>query len=139
VTSMSGVCSSCGSEPPSGKARFCANCGQALQPPGNVPAREQGIPGSRSSTNYSTGLVNAVRLLAAACMFSGMYAAWIYDVTAEPGRLLVISSIGVALVGVVFVSQASRKATSVWASALLMLFWIGIVALAISWVLIRSA
>jgi len=71
-------------------------------------------------------------------MFSGMYAAWAYDVTAEPGRLLVISSIGVALVGVMFASQATRKTAPAWVSALLMIFWIGIVALAISWVVIQS-
>ena len=66
-------------------------------------------------------------------MFSGMYAAWAYDVTARPGRLLIMSSVGVALLGMLFVQQASKATPPAWANALLALFWVGTLGLVAVW------
>jgi hypothetical protein len=74
-----------------------------------------------------------MRLLAAACMFSGMYAALTYETTTQPGRLLVMSSGGVAMVGMMFVFQVSRTSPPTRANALLPVFWIGILGLIALW------
>jgi len=86
-----------------------------------------------SGSGYSLVFVNTMRLLAAACMFSGMYAALTYETTTHPGRLLVMSSVGVAMVGMMFVFQASRTSPPTWANALLPVFWIGNLALVAVW------
>jgi FtsH-binding integral membrane protein len=94
-------------------------------------------PASPNGGGYSVTFINVMRLLAAGCMFSGMYAAWAYDFTAQPGRLLVIASVGVALLGMMFVQQASKATPPAWANALLALFWVGVVGLIVLWVVTR--
>jgi len=121
----------CGT-PSADDARYCIHCGAALPSPASsaigAVADTQG-----SSSGYSVRFINTMRLLAAACMFSGMYAALTYETTTQPGRLLVMSSVGVAMLGMMFVLQVSRTSPPTWANALLPVFWIGILALIALW------
>jgi len=121
----------CGT-PSTDNARYCAHCGAALpSPAASMVHRDQNT--QESGAGYSVGFVNTMRLLAAACMFSGMYAALTYETTTQPGRLLVMSSVGVAMVGMMFVFQVSRTSPPAWANALLPVFWIGILGLIALW------
>ena len=132
MASLDISCGMCGT-PSADNARYCIQCGAALPSPASsaidVVAGTQG-----SSSGYSVGFVNAMRLLAAACIFSGMYAALTYETTTQPGRLLVMFSVSVAMVGMMFVFQVSRPVPPTWASALLPVFWIGILGLIGLWV-----
>lgn len=126
------ICSKCGIPPATTNTRYCIHCGQKLSSP--APAIVHNGAVSRESTSgHSVGFINTMRIIAAACMFSGMYAALTYETTTQPGRLLVMSSVGVAMVGMMFVFQVSRTSPPAWANALLPAFWIGILALIALW------
>jgi len=131
MASIDMSCAMCGT--PSGdKARYCAHCGAALpSPAASLVQRDERT--HESGSRYSLGFVNTMRLLAAACMFSAMYAALTYETTTHPGRLLVMFSVGVAMVGMMFVFQVSRTSPTTWANALLPVFRIGILALIALW------
>lgn len=130
------ICPSCGAPATPQEAQFCWHCGVHLSSPTSplvaAPA-QQNSTSSTISDGYSVAFINMMRLLAASCMFSGMYAAWAYDVAGMPGRALVVFSVGVALLGMLFVQQASKKTPPTWVTAVLALFWVGVVGLVALW------
>ena len=83
---------------------------------------------------YPNGLINTCRLLAAACMFSGLLAIMNFDTGSTPGRILIVASVTVSLFGQLFAMQASKTAPPPWIGLLLPCFWIGLAALPILWI-----
>ncbi len=73
------------------------------------------------------------RLLAALCMFSAMGAVLRFDSATTTGRMIIVPSIMVAVIGQLFASQASKPEPGTWVLALLPLFWVGLIAVGVLW------
>ena len=128
------TCTRC-RQPATPDARYCMTCGHELLMAGkSAPAP---MPPAEPVTEFSNGLVNASRLLAALCMLSAILAVTIYDFQTSMGRTLTLASVGVSMFGQVFVTQATKPNPPRWTSNVLMLFWVGLVALVVLWALAR--
>lgn len=137
-------CPECGQPVVRPVGRFCTHCGELIehsclntqtQDPSSLPTTLT-APASNPRGQYSSGLINSTRLLAALCMVSGIFAVVQLDSRTTPGRILIASSILVSLLGQIFVSQATKPAPASWASSVLTLFWVGLVALGALWLVI---
>lgn len=116
------ICSQCGTRIPDPNAHYCGNCGQAVT---RTHQADQAV--------YSPALIGIMRLMAAACMFSAMYAAWLSNEEPVSQRPLIMAGVSVALLGMFFVFQASKKVPPVWAPAILAVFWVGVAGLVVLW------
>lgn len=116
------ICSQCETRISHPKARYCGNCGQAVA---RTHQADQAV--------YSPALIGIMRILAAACMFSAMYAAWLSNEEPISQRPLVIAGVSVSMLGMFFVFQASKKEPPAWAPAILAVFWVGAMALVALW------
>lgn len=130
--SLDNRCPHCSNGTQTAGMRFCVNCGSQL-PSSPIAHALHPVPDSSIPSGYSPALINVMRLLAAGCMFSAMFAAWNYDFQESPGRLLVTSGWFVAMMGMLFVYSASKPKPPAWSSAVLAVFWVGLVALVIVW------
>jgi len=125
---MTTTCTQCGQLPSSATARFCAACGSPL-----VTLATTSTP---SAQPYPNGLINSCRLLAAACMFSGLLAIMNFDTGSTPGRILIVASVTVSFFGQFFAMQASKSTPPPWSVFLLPCFWIGLAVLPILWIIL---
>lgn len=116
------ICSRCETRISDPHAHFCGNCGQAVT-----------CPHQADRAVYSPALIGIMRILAATCMFSAMYAAWLSNEEPISQRPRVIAGVSVAMLGMFFVFQASKKEPPAWAPAILAVFWVGAVALVALW------
>ena len=126
------ICQSCGFIFDQSGASFCISCGARLQ--SNVKQASYLQPPTQTeSAKFSRALIDITRLLAAACMISGIIAIMQFATTTSTGRLLVGASIGVSILGQLFIWQATKPSPKAWTGSVLALFWMGLVILGVLW------
>ena len=76
--------------------------------------------------------------MAAMCMLSAMTAVLKFEFTTTTGKLLAVPSVMASMVGQRFAQQAGKPAPGAWVSALLTVFWIGVAALVVMWLVALS-
>lgn len=127
MSTTGGYCAACGQAMPA-QARYCTSCGTAASASSTL-AQDLTDGGK----GYSTAMLNVVRLLSAASMFSAMYAAWQIGSRVSTGRVLIILGVLTAVSGQLFVMQASKATPPGWVNVPLTLLGIGLAALLIAW------
>jgi hypothetical protein len=147
---MAKQCSECGLEPLTASARFCAICGTAL-PDGTQATR--GTKGNRNvvvgslyvdppieeeprTQSYLPSAIRVFRLLAFLCMLSAFMAAIEFDTRTAPGRVLIATSITVSVAGQFAALLGSRPFPPRGTSALLLLFFLGLIILPFLWLIL---
>ncbi len=123
---MTHTCIECGQLRIATSDRFCGACGAPLY---------QG-PAAPTTRYYPIGLINTCRFLAAGCMFSGLLAIMTFGTDSAPGRILIVASVTVALLGQLFVTQASKTSPEPWVGLLLPCFAIGVATLPMLWLIL---
>ena len=144
MTTATLYCPQCGQPVAHPVGRYCSHCGELIEHRSlnTQPQDPSGVqttmtaPASNPRSPYSSGLINSTRLLAALCMVSGIFAVVQLDSRTTPGRILIAASILVSLLGQIFISQATKPVPASWASSVLTLFWGGLVALGVLWLVI---
>ena len=151
---MSSTCPKCGKPSVQALARFCTFCGAAveppeapampvmgpptipLQPPLVTPATYWTTPQAPPLRTYAPGLINTCRLLSAACILSAFLAVMNLDTRSTPGRVLIVSSIAVSVLGQLFAMQASKPSPPAWAGTVLTFFFLGLSGLPVLWLIL---
>lgn len=123
---MTRTCVECGYLQILASDRFCGACGALLYE----------IPSAPITRIYPIGLINTCRFLAAGCMFSGLLAIMTFGTDSTPGRILIVASVTVALLGQLFVTQASKTSPEPWVGLLLPCLSIGVVTLPMLWLIL---
>lgn len=94
--------------------------------------------GSGSSGQASAAtpaFLNALRLLTAASLFSGIFAVWQYEFQGL-GRVITVVSVLVAFFGNISIMQFSKAVPPQWAHAALTVVWLGVIGIAGMWVFV---
>ena len=93
---------------------------------------------ANSAIGVTPGFINVLRLLTAASFISGIIAVWQYDFEGI-GRIITAVSIFVAFFGNLSVMQFVKPNPPSWANAALTVFWLGLIAIGVLWVVALGA
>jgi hypothetical protein len=88
---------------------------------------------ARSASAATPGFINVLRLLTAASFISGMLSVWRYEFEGI-GRILTALSLFVAFFGNLAVMQFVKANPPSWANAALTVFWLGLIAIGVLWI-----
>lgn len=130
------LCHSCNKPLADTGGSFCVWCGATIPAP--VPVAQHATYVEEREPLYSKGIINTVRLLSAAAMFSAMFAVIQFDSNTTDGRLLIVLGVLTALSGQLFVMQALKQNPPAWVQVPLTLLGVGLFAIIIAWIVVAS-
>jgi hypothetical protein len=137
---MTEPCRQCGEPRLAITARFCASCGaQFVMAPSSATLSldphiaPSPTPATPIGAEPRNRLIGTCRFLSAACMFMAVLAIMSFGSTSATGRLLIVASVLVAMLGQLYAIQASKPAPPPWIGLPLLCFWVGLAALPIIW------
>lgn len=152
MTSVIRYCTDCGASDEGAGRQFCTTCGapapRAVTTPvpgaATTPVVQSPTPvGTHAPTptvaqpapphQYTAAVIGTTRLLSALCMLSGIVAVARFESTTPIGRRLIVASVIIAMCGQFFTHLAGKPDPPAWTGAVLTLFWMGLVGLAILW------
>jgi hypothetical protein len=88
---------------------------------------------SHQTSAASPAFLNALRVVTAATLLSGIVAVWQYEFQGF-GRVITVTSVLVSFFGNISVMQFSKAVPPHWAHSALTVFWLGVIGIAVMWV-----